>query len=123
MASLPLVLDEKQDVCQRKGGLTLTTGQEVLLRRGVRVWTQPGQPAHSGVRMVPIETGIILRVLQAALRAALRQLLRRDDGGGEGLGWREIPFAQVLWFALLAARHVGCSAAAFSADHIGEMPG
>lgn len=63
MASLPLVLDEEQDVCQGEGGLALTAGQEVLLRRGVRVRTQPGQPARGGDRMVAVEAAAVLRVL------------------------------------------------------------
>lgn len=32
MTSLPLVLDEEQDVPQGEGGLALTTGQQVMLR-------------------------------------------------------------------------------------------
>lgn len=46
VASLPLVLDEEQDVRQGEGGLALAAGQEVLLQRRVSVVTQPGQPAH-----------------------------------------------------------------------------
>ncbi len=42
MATLSLVLNEEQDVCQGKGGLTLAAGQQVLLQRGVGVVTQPG---------------------------------------------------------------------------------
>lgn len=81
MASLSLVLDEEEDVRQGEGGLALATGQQVLLQRGVSVVTQPGQPAHCRSWVVPIEAAALLRVL----RAALRQLLRRDDGRGEGL--------------------------------------
>lgn len=85
MASLPLVLYEEQDVRQGECGLALAAGQQVLLQRGVSIVTQPGQPAHGGTRVVPVEAASLLRVL----RAALRQLLRRDDGRGEGLGcWR-----------------------------------
>lgn len=82
MASLSLVLDEEKDVRQGEGGLALAAGQQVLLQRGVSVMTQPGQPAHGRARVVPVEAAALLRVL----RAALRQLLRRDDGRGEGLG-------------------------------------
>lgn len=81
MASLSLVLDEEQDVRQWEGGLALAAGQQILLQRGVSVVTQPGQPAHCRARVVPIEAAALLRVL----RAALRQLLRRDDSRGEGL--------------------------------------
>ena len=72
VASLPLVLDEEQDVRQREGGLALAAGQQVLLQRRVGVVTQPGRPARCRARVVPVEVAALLR----ALRAALRQLLR-----------------------------------------------
>lgn len=85
MASLPLVLNEEQDVRQGESGLALAAGQQVLLQRRVSVMTQPGQPAHVRARVVPVEAATLLRVL----RAALRQLLRRDNSRGEGLScWR-----------------------------------
>lgn len=68
MASLSLVLDEEQDVRQGEGGLALAAGQQVLLQRGVSVMTQPGQPAHGGARVVPVEAAALLRVLRAAFR-------------------------------------------------------
>lgn len=60
MASLPLVLNEEQDIRQGEGGLALTAGQQVLLWSGVGVVTQSGQPAHGGARVVPVETAALL---------------------------------------------------------------
>lgn len=85
VASLSLVLDEEQDVRQREGGLALAAGQEVLLQGGVSVAAQPGQPAHGGARVVPVEAAGLVR----GLRVALRRLLRPDAGRWEGFGsWR-----------------------------------
>lgn len=60
MASLPLVLDEEQDIRQGEGGLALAAGQQVLLRGGVGVVTQPGQPARGGAGVVPVEAAALL---------------------------------------------------------------
>lgn len=63
VASLPLVLDEEQDVCQGEGGLALAAGQQVLLQRGVSIVTQPGQPgqaAHGRAGVVPVEAVALL---------------------------------------------------------------